>query len=193
MPAVAKWTPLFEAPRAHGSDLLQRAPTLAAHSGSLTALSAVWEFSDVWRLLHWPPCPGTKPKGTRTTQQFSFHYLLGQLHETSLMGSGLHVLAEESESSTCSPFFTELFVESNFLATLTSTVSSTPLSSPLTKEMWLLGGVYWFHKRGKGYVDMPGYEADGSTLGPSLLSSCPDLYCFYREKNGNLNSVTIFH
>lgn len=33
---------------------------------------------------------------------------------------------------------------------------------------------------------MPGYEADGSTLGPSLLSSCPDLYCFYREKKWQL-------
>ncbi len=133
VPAVSKWTPLFEAPRSHGSGLLHRALALAAHSGTLTALSAVWELGDVWRLLHWPPCPGTKPKGTRTTQQFSFHYLLGQLRETSLMGSGLHVLAEESESSTCSPFFTELFVESNFIATLTSTVFLTPLSFPLTK------------------------------------------------------------
>lgn len=154
VPTVSKWTPWFEAPRARASDLLHRAPAPAAHSGSLTTLCAVWELGDVWRLLHWPPCPGTKPKGTRTTQQFSFHYLLGQLHETSLMGSGLHVLAEESESSTCSPFFTELFVESNFLARLASTVSPTPLPSPLTKEMWLLGGVYWFHKRGKGYIDV---------------------------------------
>lgn len=124
---VSKWTPWFEAPRACGSNLLRRAPAPPAHSDSLVALSAVWEPGDVWRLLHWPPCPGTKPKGTRTTQQFSFHYLLGQLHETSLMGSGLHVLAAESESSTCSPFFTELFVESNFLAPLASTVSPTLL------------------------------------------------------------------
>lgn len=104
VPTVSKWTPWLEAPRALASDLLHRAPAPAAHSGSLTTLCAVWELGDVWRLLHWPPCPGIKPKGTRTTQQFSFHYLLGQLHETSLMGSGLHVLAEESESSTCSPF-----------------------------------------------------------------------------------------